>query len=121
MWSQQWGNIYDVVAPTNMPESSVDLTEILEERNFTPEQVIRTSEQFYTSIGLVTRLAPNTSVGAAYDWRQKLTSDGDEIQEFSLFLTQRLGPDWKVQLYALAGFSDASPESGGGVLLSHSF
>ncbi|MBD2839862.1 hypothetical protein ID144_22735 [Pseudomonas sp. JM0905a] len=78
-------------------------------------------DPIYTSIGLVTRVAPNTSVGAAYDWRQKVTSDGDEIQEFSLFLTQRLGPEWKIQLYALAGFSDASPESGGGVLLSHSF
>ena len=52
MWSQQWGNIYDVVAPTNMPESSVDLTEILEAHDYTPEQVIRTSEQFYTSVGM---------------------------------------------------------------------
>jgi len=52
MWSQQWGNIYDVVAPTNIPESSVDLTAILEAHNYTPEQVIRTSEQFYTSVGM---------------------------------------------------------------------
>ncbi|MBN8552088.1 MAG: M2 family metallopeptidase [Caulobacterales bacterium] len=52
MWSQQWGNIYDVVAPTDIPESSVDLTEILEAHEYTPERVIRTSEQFYTSIGL---------------------------------------------------------------------
>lgn len=52
MWSQQWGNIYDVVAPTDMPESSVDLTEILEAHDYTPERVIRASEQFYTSVGL---------------------------------------------------------------------
>jgi peptidyl-dipeptidase A len=52
MWSQQWGNIYDVVAPTDMPESSVDLTEILEAHEYTPERVIRASEQFYTSVGL---------------------------------------------------------------------
>ena len=52
MWSQQWGNIYDVVAPTNVPESTVDLTALLEANDYTPEQVIRTSERFYTSIGL---------------------------------------------------------------------
>ncbi|WP_271407669.1 hypothetical protein [Pseudomonas sp. Q1-7] len=78
-------------------------------------------DPIFTSIGLVTRLAPATSVGAAYDWRQKVTSDGNEIQEFTLFLTQRLSSAWKVQLYALKGFSDASPESGGGLQLSHSF
>ncbi|BAN49238.1 hypothetical protein [Metapseudomonas resinovorans] len=78
-------------------------------------------DPIFTSVGLLTRLAPATSLGAAYDWRQKVTSDGDEIQEFSLFLTQRLSPSWKVQLYALKGFSDASPDSGGGLMLSHSF
>jgi len=52
MWSQQWGNIYDVVAPTNIPESSVDLTAILEAHDYTPERIIRTSEQFYTSVGM---------------------------------------------------------------------
>jgi hypothetical protein len=75
----------------------------------------------FASLGLVTQIAPATSVGAAYDWRQKVTSDGDEFQEFTLFLSQRLRPDWKVQLYALKGFSDASPDSGGGLLFSHSF
>ncbi|NQD92194.1 hypothetical protein HP532_05935 [Pseudomonas sp. CrR25] len=78
-------------------------------------------DPIFASLGFVTRLAPATSVGAAYDWRQKVTSTGDEIQEFTLFLTQRLNPSWKVQLYALRGFSDASPDSGGGVLLIRSF
>ena len=52
MWSQQWGNIYDVVAPTDIPESSVSLDNLLVSANYTPEQIIRTSEQFYTSVGL---------------------------------------------------------------------
>jgi peptidyl-dipeptidase A len=52
MWSQQWSNIYDVVAPTNLPESSVDLTQLLVAANFDAEQIARVSEQFYTSIGL---------------------------------------------------------------------
>lgn len=78
-------------------------------------------DPFFASLGLVTRLAPATSVGAVYDWREKVTADGNEIQEFTLFLSQRLSPSWKVQLYALKGFSDASPDSGGGLLLRHSF
>lgn len=75
----------------------------------------------FASLGLVTRVASSISVGLAYDWRQKVTSDGDEIQELTLFGTRKLSPDWKVQLYALAGFSDASPDAGGGLLLSHTF
>ncbi|HBX54183.1 hypothetical protein [Pseudomonas sp. UBA2684] len=78
-------------------------------------------DPIFAALGFVTRLAPATSVGAVYDWRQKVTSDGDEVQEFTLFLTQRLSPSWKVQLYALKGFSDASPDAGGGLLLGHSF
>ncbi|MBF8723105.1 hypothetical protein [Pseudomonas guariconensis] len=75
----------------------------------------------FTSVGLVTRLALGTSAGAAYDWRQKVTADGDEIRELTLFLTQRLDAHWKVQLYALKGFSDASPDTGGGLQLSRAF
>lgn len=75
----------------------------------------------YTSIGFTTKVAAATSVGAAYDWRQKVVSSGDEIQELTLFLTQKLNEDWKVQLYGIKGFSDASPDSGGGLLLSHIF
>jgi len=52
MWSQEWGNVYDVVAPTDIPASSVDLTRILEANDYTPERVIRTAEQFYTSVGM---------------------------------------------------------------------
>ncbi|MHC5348606.1 hypothetical protein [Metapseudomonas furukawaii] len=78
-------------------------------------------DPLFASLGLVTRLAPATSIGLAYDWREKVVSEGDEIQELTLFLTQRLSPEWRVQLYALAGFSDASPDSGGGLLLSRRF
>lgn len=52
MWSQQWGNIYDVVASANLPDSSYDLTELLVENDYTAEKIARTSERFYTSVGL---------------------------------------------------------------------
>ncbi|MFP5297185.1 MAG: M2 family metallopeptidase, partial [Alphaproteobacteria bacterium] len=52
MWSQQWGNIYDVVAPAAGGESSYDLTELLRQQDYDAEQMVRTGEGFYTSLGL---------------------------------------------------------------------
>ncbi|CAN7374281.1 M2 family metallopeptidase [Brevundimonas sp. LjRoot202] len=52
MWSQQWGNIYDVVAPTSGGESSYDLTKLLEAADYDAEKMVRTGENFYVSLGL---------------------------------------------------------------------
>jgi peptidyl-dipeptidase A len=52
MWSQQWGNIYDVVAPTSGGESSYDLTKLLEGAGYDAEKMVRTGENFYVSLGL---------------------------------------------------------------------
>ncbi|WP_298743309.1 M2 family metallopeptidase [uncultured Brevundimonas sp.] len=52
MWSQQWGNIYDVVAPTSGGESSYDLTRLLEAADYDAGKMVRTGENFYVSLGL---------------------------------------------------------------------
>lgn len=52
MWSQQWGNIYDVVAPTSGGESSYDLTDLLVSQNYDANRMVRTGEGFYTSLGI---------------------------------------------------------------------
>lgn len=52
MWSQQWGNIYDVVAPKTGGTSSYDMTELLVEADYDAEKMVRTGEGFYTSLGL---------------------------------------------------------------------
>lgn len=52
MWSQQWGNIYDVVAPRGAGESSYDLTDLLETADYDAERMVRTGDAFYTSLGL---------------------------------------------------------------------
>ncbi len=52
MWSQQWGNIYDVVAPATGGESSYDLTELLREKDYDAERMVKTGEGFYTSLGM---------------------------------------------------------------------
>lgn len=78
-------------------------------------------DPIYGSVGLATKLAPATTVGAAYDWRQKVTSRGDEISEMALFVSQTLDPAWKLQFYAVKGFSDASPDWGSGLIFSRRY
>ena len=52
MWSQQWGNIYDVVAPATGGGSSYDLTERLVAAGHDARRMVETGEGFYVSMGL---------------------------------------------------------------------
>src|SRR5688572_21775684 len=51
MWAQQWGNIYDIVAPPSA-RSSYDLNAILRRNDFDAIKMVKTGENFYTSLGL---------------------------------------------------------------------
>ena len=51
IWAQEWGNIYDLVAPANA-RRGYDLTKILEARSDTDVVgMMRIGEQFFTSLG----------------------------------------------------------------------
>ncbi len=52
MWAQEWGNIYDVVAPKGAGDVGYDLTELLVKSKKTPTEMVRIGERFYTSLGL---------------------------------------------------------------------
>jgi peptidyl-dipeptidase A len=50
MWSQQWGNIYDIVKPeTGAP--TYDLTKILTAKKTDAKQMVKYGETFFTSLG----------------------------------------------------------------------
>ena len=51
MWAQEWGNIYDVVAPKGAGDIGYDLTDLLVKAKYDPEKMVRTGERFYTSLG----------------------------------------------------------------------
>ena len=51
MWSQSWGNIYDLVEPFQN-QSSLDVTENLVEQNYTAVKMVKLAESFFKSIGL---------------------------------------------------------------------
>jgi hypothetical protein len=76
---------------------------------------------WYTSIGVAYKVASATSMGVSYDYRQKVTNNGDPISEASLFLTHKYSKDVKVQAYLVGGFSDASPDVGAGAVVSFGF
>ena len=50
MWSQEWGNIYDVLQPP-AADPGYNLTEILKRRNTDSKQLVRYGEGFFTSLG----------------------------------------------------------------------
>ncbi|MEN8377113.1 MAG: M2 family metallopeptidase, partial [Gemmatimonadota bacterium] len=51
MWAQSWTALGDMVAPAGAGEP-VDLDAILVRNGYTPEQMVRTGEAFFTSLGI---------------------------------------------------------------------
>lgn len=76
---------------------------------------------FYGSVGGAYKLTQKTSVGAIYDYRPRITDAGSEISEVLSFVSHKLSDQWKMQAYFVKGFSDGSPDYGGGAMLGYSF
>jgi hypothetical protein len=75
----------------------------------------------YGSVGAHFRTSPATVVTAALDWGQKLIAGGDDTSDALLAVTHDINPSWRVMGYAMTGFSDASPDFGGGLRLTYRF
>jgi peptidyl-dipeptidase A len=50
LWQQEWGNIYDIVAPAGEKEA-FSLTDNLKSRKVDPVGMVRIGERFFTSLG----------------------------------------------------------------------
>jgi peptidyl-dipeptidase A len=50
MWAQEWGNVYDIVAPPATP-ATYELGDILQQRKTTARQVTEYGESFFKSLG----------------------------------------------------------------------
>lgn len=74
-----------------------------------------------TNVGASYKLNDAASVGAILDARTKSTDSGDPQRELTAFYMHKLGGGYKLQAYALKGFSDGSPEWGGGVNVGYSY
>lgn len=51
MWAQEWGNIYDIVAPKGAGDLGYDTGALLKEKGYDPLKMVKTGEGFYSSLG----------------------------------------------------------------------
>ena len=52
MWAQEWGNIYDIVAPAGSGDLGYDIGELLKAKGYDPVKMVKAGENFYSSIGM---------------------------------------------------------------------
>ncbi len=51
MWGQEWGDIYDIVAPAGAGDIGYDLTALLKDKGFDHLKMVQAGEGFFSSIG----------------------------------------------------------------------
>jgi len=51
MWAQEWGNIYELVAPKGAGDLGYDVGELLKDKKYDPVRMVRQGEAFYSSLG----------------------------------------------------------------------
>lgn len=51
MWAQEWGNIYDIVAPEGAGDIGFDTTDLLVAKNYDAIKMVKTGEGFFSSLG----------------------------------------------------------------------
>ena len=51
MWAQEWGTIYEIVAPPGAGDIGYDLTALLKANDYTPVKIVKTGENFFSSLG----------------------------------------------------------------------
>jgi hypothetical protein len=74
-----------------------------------------------TNIGASYRLNDAASIGASFDTRTRSTNTGFAQRDMTLFYMHKLAAAYKLQAYAIKGFSDGSPDWGGGLNVGYSF
>ena len=52
MWAQEWGNIYDLVAPAGAGDLGYDVGELLKAKDYDSVKMVKAGEGFYSSLGL---------------------------------------------------------------------
>jgi peptidyl-dipeptidase A len=51
MWAQEWGNIYDLVAPPGSGDLGYDIGDLLKAKNYGHIEMVKAGENFYSSLG----------------------------------------------------------------------
>ena len=51
MWAQEWGDIYDIVAPAGSGDIGYDIGALLKEKQYDEIKMVKTGEGFFSSLG----------------------------------------------------------------------
>ncbi len=51
MWAQEWGDIYDIVAPKGAGDVGYDVSELLTAKSYDPIKMVKAGEGFFSSLG----------------------------------------------------------------------
>ena len=76
---------------------------------------------FYASAGFADTVAPKIVVGVGGNWRERIISGGSQALELMAFVQRTLSDNLHLQLFALHGFTDASPDLALGATLGLTF
>lgn len=75
----------------------------------------------YGTLGFSQKTGDKTSAGLMLDAAQSSNEFYPGTRELTVFIANKISSTSKVQAYLLKGFSDSSPEYGGGLMLTGSF
>lgn len=53
IWAQEWGNIYDIVAPPGAGDTGYDTGALLQAHDYDAIKMVKTAEGFYSSLGFM--------------------------------------------------------------------
>ncbi|HNP65261.1 MAG TPA: hypothetical protein PKH39_15095 [Woeseiaceae bacterium] len=75
------------------------------------------NDVFMASLGGTYKFTQDVNGGLFFDYRESSISGSDSVQELSAFVSRRVSENWRLQVYGLTGFTDSSPDWGGGIRL----
>ncbi len=84
-------------------------------------QYIQLKNVFNATAGASLKLSEVSSVGVAFDYRERASDTSFPRREATAFYSYRYAKAWKTQVYVLKGFSDGSPNWGAGASIAYSF
>jgi hypothetical protein len=67
------------------------------------------------SVGGTYKFAGNVNGGLFYDYSESAISGNDALREVTGLISHRISDDWRLQVYAMTGLTDSSPDWGAGV------
>jgi len=75
----------------------------------------------YATLGASQKLGEKTSAGIMLDFVKSPIATSADRRELTVFAAQKIGSSLKVQANLLKGFSNASPDFGGGIMITATF